>query len=80
MHAVPVPISARRESIVSSAVVYLVWGLLGVAALGLALWSRSKPSSIARPGEVLERMATGPILRIVIVVFWMFAGWHLFAR
>jgi hypothetical protein len=65
---------------VSSAVVYVVWGLLGVAALGLWLWSRSSPASVARPSEVLERLATGPFLRIVIVVFWMFAGWHLFAR
>jgi MYXO-CTERM domain-containing protein len=65
---------------VSSAVVYLVWGLLGLAALGLWLRSRSSPASVAGPGEVLERIATGPILRVVIVVFWMFAGWHLFAR
>jgi hypothetical protein len=29
---------------------------------------------------VLERLATGPILRVVLVLGWMWVGWHLFAR
>jgi hypothetical protein len=29
---------------------------------------------------VLERLATGPILRVLLVLGWMWAGWHLFAR
>ena len=34
----------------------------------------------ARPGVVLERLATGPFLRVALVLAWMWAGWHLFAR
>jgi hypothetical protein len=29
---------------------------------------------------VLERLATGAILRVVLVLGWMWVGWHLFAR
>jgi hypothetical protein len=29
---------------------------------------------------VLERLATGPFLRIALVLAWGWMGWHLFAR
>ena len=64
----------------SNAAVYLVWGLLGGAALGLWAWSRADRTTIARPSMVLVRAATGPLLRISLVVGWMWVGWHLFAR
>ncbi len=65
---------------VSSAVTYLVWALLGVAALGLWAWSRSGRARVARASEVLARAAQGPLLRLALVLAWMWAGWHLFAR
>ncbi len=64
----------------SSALTYLVWALLGVAVLGLWAWSRSGRARVARPSVVLERAATGPLLRVALVLAWMWAGWHLFAR
>ncbi len=64
----------------SSAVTYLVWALLGAAALGLWAWSRVGRARVARPSVVLERAATGPVLRVALVLAWMWAGWHLFAR
>ncbi|HTU39640.1 MAG TPA: DUF6186 family protein [Acidimicrobiales bacterium] len=64
----------------SSAFVYAVWAVLAVALFGAVLWSRASDVSIARPSAVLERLASGPVLRVVLVVGWMFAGWHLFAR
>jgi Family of unknown function (DUF6186) len=64
----------------TSAFSYAVWVLLGLATL--LLWARSRAAerSPARPALVLERLATGPILRVLLVVGWMWAGWHLFAR
>ncbi len=64
----------------TSAVSYAVWAVLGLATL--ALWARSRApgSTPARPGLVLERLATGPILRVLLVLAYMWAGWHLFAR
>jgi hypothetical protein len=67
---------------VTSALSYAVWALLGLATL--LLWARSRfrapERSPARPALVLERLATGPILRVLLVLGWMWAGWHLFAR
>jgi hypothetical protein len=65
---------------VSSAISYAIWTLLGLATV--LLWARSRAAgpSPARPAVVLERLATGPILRLVLVLGWMWAGWHLFAR
>jgi hypothetical protein len=65
---------------VTSALSYAVWAVLGLATL--ALWARSRTpgSSPARPGLVLERLATGPVLRVLLVLAYMWGGWHLFAR
>ncbi len=64
----------------TSALSYAVWAVLGLASL--ALWARSHVagSQLARPAVVLERLARGPVLRVVLVLAWMWAGWHLFAR
>jgi Family of unknown function (DUF6186) len=65
---------------VTSALGYAVWAVVVLAAL--ALWARARTagSGPARPSVVLERLATGPFLRVVLVVSWIWVGWHLFAR
>jgi hypothetical protein len=65
---------------VSSSVGDAAWVVLGLATL--ALWARSHARDLppARPAVVLERLARGPLLRVVLVLSWMWAGWHLFAR
>jgi hypothetical protein len=65
---------------VSSALSYAVWAVLGLVALGLCVRSRRPGRSPAHPALVIERLATGPILRVLLVLTWMWAGWHLFAR
>ena len=64
----------------SSALAYAAWAVLGLATLGL--WARTHlvRSGPARPSAVLERLASGPVLRVVLVLAWMWVGWHLFAR
>jgi hypothetical protein len=64
----------------TSALSYAVWALLGLALLGVWVRSCVGGSTLARPGLVLERLATGPFLRIVLVLAWGWMGWHLFAR
>ena len=59
---------------------YAVWAALGAAALGLWVRSLVPGATTARPSVVLERLATGPLLRVALVLAWMWAGWHLFAR
>jgi hypothetical protein len=66
---------------VTSSLGYAIWTLLLVAAL--ALWVLSHAARgpvVARPSVVLTRLATGPWLRVLLVLAWMWTGWHLFAR
>jgi hypothetical protein len=57
-----------------------VWALIGAG--GLALWwlSFRRPPRLARPVEVVGRMATHAVIRVVLVLTFMWFGWHLFAR
>ncbi len=64
----------------TSAASYLIWGLLAVAALAVSAASSRRPDAVARPARVVERLATGPFLRVALVLGLMWTGWHLFAR
>jgi hypothetical protein len=59
---------------------YAVWTVLGTAAVFLWAWSRASGSPLARPSAVVQRLATGPVLRVLLGLGWMWVGWHLFAR
>ena len=63
-----------------SAASYAVWAVLGAAAIGLWARSHSSRATTAGPAAVVERLATGPLARVILVLVWMFAGWHFFAR
>jgi hypothetical protein len=64
----------------SSAPFYAVWAVLGAAAVGLWLLSHRPGATVARPLQVLARLASGPVSRILLVPVVMWLGWHLFAR
>ena len=59
---------------------YVVWGLLGAAALLLWALSNLRPSAVAHPSDVVGKVATHPVGRVILVVGFMWLGWHLFAR
>ena len=59
---------------------YVVWGLLGAAALLLWALSYLRPSAVAHPSDVVGKVATHPVGRVILVVGFMWLGWHLFAR
>ena len=63
-----------------STVSYVVWGAIG-ALVALLWWlSYLRPSAVAHPAEVVGKVATHPLGRVVLVVGFMWLGWHLFAR
>ena len=59
---------------------YVVWGLLGAAVLLLWLLSYLRPTAVAHPAEVVGKVATHPVGRVILVLGFMWLGWHLFAR
>ncbi len=58
----------------------VVWALLGaVLAAGqiAALVTRGRFPGL---GSLVERVTAGPAGRILLVLGWMWLGWHAFAR
>jgi hypothetical protein len=59
---------------------YVIWAAIAVLALVLWWLSYLRPAAVARPGDVVGRLATLPVLRLILVLGFMWLGWHLFAR
>jgi hypothetical protein len=66
--------------VTASTISYAVWALIGAAVVALVLVSVPRPAAVARPSRVMERLATQPVLRVVLLLGYMWLGWHLFAR
>jgi hypothetical protein len=64
----------------SSTVSYVVWVLILAYALGLWGLSYLRPGAAAHPAQVVGKLATNPVARVVLVVGFMWLGWHTFAR
>jgi Family of unknown function (DUF6186) len=63
-----------------STISYVVWAAIGVGALLLWWLSYLRPAAAAHPGEVVGRLATSPVVRVILVLGFMWLGWHLLAR
>jgi hypothetical protein len=46
------------------------------------LWwlSYARPSAVAHPAQAVGKLATHPVARVILVLGFMWLGWHLFAR
>jgi hypothetical protein len=63
-----------------STVSYIVWAALGVVALLLWWLSYVRPTAAAHPAQVVGKLATLPVIRVILVLGFMWLAWHLFAR
>jgi hypothetical protein len=59
---------------------FLVWGLLAASAAGLWVAAATRRTAIPRPGPLLLRAFPPVAWRSVLLLAWMWLGWHLFAR
>lgn len=60
---------------------FAAWALLAAAAAMLALLSWAPRAPVAGPLAPLRSYLAGHrVARAALVVAWMWAGWHLFAR
>lgn len=64
--------------------VYTIWSVIAVDAL--VLWWLTATGRtvagrrVAHPGALVAALLRHPVLRLVVVVGWMWIGWHFFAR
>jgi hypothetical protein len=63
-----------------STVSYVVWAAIGVIALGLWWLSYVRPAAAAHPTDVVGKLATYPVVRVILVLGFLWLGWHMFAR
>jgi hypothetical protein len=56
-----------------------VWVALAVVIAGVAVLSH-RSSRLVTCGETMRRLAARPAARAVVLLFWMWLGWHSFAR
>ena len=57
-----------------------MWGLCGAAGVALWVLARARPDLVVRPSEVVARLVTVRVVRVALLVGYLFLGWHLFAR
>jgi len=58
----------------------VVWGVLVVAAAALEVAGRRRADGLAPFGQVLGALRAPLVGRSLLLVGWMWLGWHLFAR
>jgi Family of unknown function (DUF6186) len=63
---------------------FLLWSVLVVTAVGLAVTahrgSRRSARPPARPGSLWSAAMRNPFGRALVLLGWMWLGWHFFAR
>lgn len=52
--------------------------VVGVYALVLAWYGRRAPDRVASFGTLFDRIMTSRAIRITMIVFWWWLGWHFF--
>lgn len=56
-----------------------LWSILAVVLVGLEATARAT-RHLPTAGAALGALTRFPVLRIVLLLGWMWLGWHLFAR
>ena len=57
---------------------WIGWALLAAALVGLCAGAAT--GRVEPPGPLVAAAVSRPAVRVVLVLAWMWVGWHLFAR
>ena len=57
-----------------------VWSLIGLAVVVCAGISAARPASLPTPLTAFDALVASVAGRVLVLVGWMWLGWHLFAR
>ena len=63
-----------------SAFSYAVWAALALAVVAVWALSAFGRRPVAPIGVVVRAITSRPVARVVLVLGWMWLGWHFFAR
>jgi hypothetical protein len=58
----------------------VVWAAIALGCAALWITSRAAPRRVARLGPIVDALMARPFARLVVVLGWMWFGWHTFAR
>jgi hypothetical protein len=61
-------------------VTLVVWAVLGLALVAVQLSVAMSKGRLPGIGAVVGRARCNPVGRVILVVAWMWLGWHAFAR
>ena len=67
------------DRVVTRAIFVAGWVVIALAVVGLEVRARTK-RDVPTIAAVLRRLAGRPALRVVLVMVWLWAGWHFFVR
>ncbi len=59
---------------------YALWGAIAVAAVALGALGRRSAGRLVPVRRALGRLRSVGTGRVALLVFWMWLGWHVFAR
>jgi hypothetical protein len=62
------------------ALTFVVWGCLGAVLVGCALMASSAKERWPDAGALWRALSGGTLRRTLVIVGWMWLGWHVFAR
>jgi hypothetical protein len=66
--------------VTSRTVTVLGWVVLAAAAVALEVRARLSSGRLAGIADVFDRVIGSPAGRAVLLVAWLWTGWHVFAR
>ncbi len=58
----------------------VIWGVLALGIVALWAAARLGRGRVARPSKAWGLLLRHPVGRVLLLVGWMWLGWHLFAR
>lgn len=58
----------------------VVWSVLGVALVACEVTAVLTRGAVPRFGTVIRRLVANPVVRVLLVLGWMWQAWHQFVR
>jgi len=57
-----------------------IWSVLGLVVVACVALSVVRPATLPTFDTAVRALVSQPARRVIVVLGWMWLGWHLFAR